>query len=94
LTPPDNSRTSASVSVTACFEALPSDFTCWAMQPTRAEPTTAPSAALAIASACSAVLMPNPTTTGNCVCRFSRATAAETSALAAERVPVMPAIAT
>jgi hypothetical protein len=38
--------------------------------------------------------MPNPTATGNCVNRRSRATAALTLAASAERVPVIPVIAT
>jgi hypothetical protein len=38
--------------------------------------------------------MPNPTAIGNGVERRSRATAVRTSAVSAERVPVIPVIAT
>jgi hypothetical protein len=78
--------------VTAWGEAVPSAPTCAPIRLTSADPTTAASATFAIAAACSAVLMPKPTATGRSVALQARH--GRNAALAAERVPVMPAIET
>jgi hypothetical protein len=72
--------------------ALPSNDSLIAL--TSDEPTTTPSAALAIPAALSALFTPNPTTTGSFVCRFNRATASPTSLAFGAADPVTPVIET
>src|SRR5690606_27548774 len=64
---------------------------CSAMRSMNADPTTTPSATLAIASACSGVRTPKPTATGRSVARLRRATYSPIEARAACCLPVTPA---
>jgi hypothetical protein len=64
------------------------------MSLTMAEPTTQPSATLAMAFACSGVVMPKPTITGRSVDRLIRATSGPTSPACAAAAPVIPVIET
>src|SRR5262249_19485065 len=72
--------TSPSTSPLVALVALPLSSRLWASAPTSAEPTTTPSAILAIALTCASLLTPKPTAIGNPVCALMRLTCALTSA--------------
>ena len=89
-----SARTASSTDGTRPGAAQPPASSACATVSTSAEPTTAASATRAISAACAGVLMPKPAATGSAEWRFKRATAAATLSIAADFVPVMPAIAT
>src|SRR5262249_18137551 len=84
-TPLASWRTKPSRSSTTPGLARPSPFIRSATRATRAEPTTAASATLATAAACSGVLMPKPTATGTSGRGFRRADGGVTPGGAAGR---------
>src|SRR5258706_3342892 len=93
-TPVASSRTRLSTASASPGLARSAASRCPNTRSTRADPTTAASATLATAAAWAAVRMPKPTATGSAVWRFRRMTALDTSASAADRGPVIPAIET
>ena len=74
--------------------ALPSLVRVEAMVETMAEPTTTPSANLAIACTCSADLTPKPTQIGKSVSSLMAATVWERREESGVAVPVMPVMET